>query len=100
MAASQEIVQRYIDSFNETDATRRGELLHNLYTSDSTYTDPHVDLCGASEIDGFIAQTQERSPALSSSWPGRSTPITTRPGSSGRRGRPSSRTSTSASTCW
>ena len=60
MSASQEIVERYLHSFNETDATRRRELLESLYTSESTYTDPHVDLRGPAEIDGFISQTQER----------------------------------------
>ena len=64
MAASQEIVERYIDSFNETDAARRREALEKLYGSDSTYTDPHVDLRGPAEIDGFIAQTQERFPGF------------------------------------
>lgn len=64
MAASQEIVERYIGAFNETDAARRRELLAGLYTSDSTYTDPHVDLRGPSEIDGFIAETQERFPGF------------------------------------
>lgn len=60
MSASQEIVERYLDSFNETDALRRRELLETLYTTESTYTDPHVDLRGPAEIDDFIAQTQER----------------------------------------
>jgi hypothetical protein len=64
MPASQELVERYIDSFNETDAAARRELLEKLYVSDSTYTDPHVDLRGPSEIDGFIAQTQERFPGF------------------------------------
>jgi hypothetical protein len=64
MAASQQIVENYIDAFNETDGMRRRELLKRLYTSESTYTDPHVDLRGPSEIDGFIAQTQERFPGF------------------------------------
>jgi hypothetical protein len=57
-----ELVERYIAAFNETDAVRRRSLLGTLYTGDSTYTDPHVDLCGSDEIEAFIAQTQERFP--------------------------------------
>jgi hypothetical protein len=59
-----QVVERYLASFNETDAARRRQLLGGLYTIDSTYTDPHVDLCGLEEIDGFVAQTQERFPGF------------------------------------
>ena len=59
-----QVVERYLASFNETDATRRRELLGRLYTTDSTYTDPHVDLRGPDEIEGFVAQTQERFPGF------------------------------------
>jgi len=58
------VVERYIASFNETDATRRRELLDALYATDSTYTDPHVDLNGPAEIGAFVAQTQERFPGF------------------------------------
>lgn len=60
----QTIVTRYIETFNETDADRRRDLLESLYTPDCTYTDPHVDLQGAQQIDGFIGQTQERLPGV------------------------------------
>jgi hypothetical protein len=33
-------------------------------TADCTYTDPHVDLRGAEQIDDFIEQTQERFPGV------------------------------------
>ena len=59
-----DLVERYIASFNETDATRRRQLLASLYVTDSTYTDPHVDLRGTEQIDGFISQTQERFPGF------------------------------------
>jgi SnoaL-like protein len=58
------LVERYIASFNETDGARRRQLLDTLYASDSTYTDPHVDLQGTEQIDGFISQTQERFPGF------------------------------------
>jgi hypothetical protein len=60
----QEIIDRYLATFNENDAARRRELLDALYTSESTYTDPHVDLCGPEQIDTFIAETQERFPGV------------------------------------
>jgi len=56
----QTVVTQYLETFNETDADRRRELVEALYTADCTYTDPHVDLQGAEQIDGFIAQTQEQ----------------------------------------
>ena len=58
----QEIIEKYLAAFNESDAGRRREMLDVLYTTDSTYTDPHVDLCGPEQIDEFIAQTQKRFP--------------------------------------
>jgi hypothetical protein len=58
----QDIVERYLAPFNESDAPRRRELLDELFSGESTYTDPHVQACGPAEIDAFIAQTQERFP--------------------------------------
>jgi hypothetical protein len=60
----QTLVTRYLEAFNESDAGRRRELLGTLYTADCTYTDPHVDLRGSDQIDGFIEQTQERFPGV------------------------------------
>jgi hypothetical protein len=64
MPDAQTLVTQYLEAFNETAAERRRELLEALYTPDCTYTDPHVDLQGAEQIDGFIAQTQERFPGM------------------------------------
>lgn len=64
MQNAQTLVTQYLDAFNETDADRRREALDALCTTDCTYTDPHVDLHGAEQIDGFIAQTQERFPGV------------------------------------
>ena len=43
MTEPMQIAQRYLDTFNETDPTRRRGLLEALYTPDGTYTDPNVD---------------------------------------------------------
>ena len=63
MHNAQEIVERYLAAFNETDASQRSTLLESLFASDGTYTDPHVDLCGPREIGDFVAQTQGHFPA-------------------------------------
>jgi hypothetical protein len=60
----QQIAERYIAAFNETDTERRSRLLSELYTPDSTYTDPHVDLHGPDAINEFIGQTQQQFPGL------------------------------------
>jgi hypothetical protein len=60
----QTLVTQYIEVFNEADAGRRRALLEALYTADCTYTDPHADLRGAEQINGFIGQTQERFPGI------------------------------------
>lgn len=60
MQNTETLVRQYLEAFNETDADRRRALLEALYTPECTYTDPHVDLEGAEQINGFIEQTQER----------------------------------------
>jgi hypothetical protein len=64
MQNAQTLVTQYLEAFNETDSERRRELLEALYTADCTYTDPHVDLSGAEQIDAFIEQTQARFPGF------------------------------------
>jgi hypothetical protein len=64
MADFDHIVDSYLAAFNEPDSDRRRELLDGLYSEDSTYTDPHVDLRGPEQIDAFIASTQERFPGF------------------------------------
>ena len=64
MSNATEIVESYLASFNETDPDTRRAMLATLYDEDSTYTDPHVDLCGPEQIDTFISGTQERFPGF------------------------------------
>jgi hypothetical protein len=59
-----QIVDRYLEAFNETDPARRRELVEALFTEESTYTDPQVELRGPAELDGFIAQTQGQFPGF------------------------------------
>jgi hypothetical protein len=62
MADIQDIVERYIATFNEVDAERRRTEVAALYGPDGSYTDPHVELHGPEQIEAFIASTQERFP--------------------------------------
>jgi hypothetical protein len=64
MADFQEIVNRYLATFNEADADRRRAEISALYSPDGKYTDPHVELKGPEQIDAFIASTQERFPGF------------------------------------
>jgi hypothetical protein len=60
----QELAERYLDTFNETDPVRRRALLAAVYTEQARYVDPHVELNGTDQIDAFIAQLQESMPGL------------------------------------
>ncbi|HEX9481653.1 MAG TPA: nuclear transport factor 2 family protein [Solirubrobacteraceae bacterium] len=62
MTNANQIVERYLDVFNQTEPARRRELLEQLWLEDGTYTDPHVEVRGPEGVDAFIAQTQERFP--------------------------------------
>jgi len=56
------MAERYLATFNETDPGQRLALIEALYTADGTYTDPNADLRGPTQIDAFVAQTQETFP--------------------------------------
>ena len=60
----QELAERYIAAFNETDPTRRRTLLEQVFTSDGTYTDPNHELTGVEAIDVAMAEMQENNPGL------------------------------------
>ena len=58
----QEIVERYIAAWNETDASRRRKLVDELWAEDGSYTDPLADAHGREEIDGLIGAVQQQFP--------------------------------------
>ncbi len=58
------IVQRYLATFNETDARQRSALLQQIYTEDATYIDPHADLEGPAAIHEFIGAIQNKYPGV------------------------------------
>jgi SnoaL-like domain len=62
MADFQDLAERYIEGFNETDPNRRHTLVEQLYTADARYTDPGVALENRDQIEAFIAGVQQQFP--------------------------------------
>jgi SnoaL-like domain len=58
----QEIIERYLAAWNETDPARRRELVTALWAEDGSYTDPLADARGPAEIDGLIGAVQQQFP--------------------------------------
>jgi SnoaL-like domain len=56
----QEIVERYIAIWNETDPARRRKLIDDVFAADATYTDPLVQLTGRGQIDAVVAGAQQQ----------------------------------------
>jgi hypothetical protein len=57
-------VERYLATWNETDAKKRRAALEALYTKDCAYVDPMVQLRGAAQIDGFVGAMQKQFPGV------------------------------------
>jgi hypothetical protein len=57
-----EIVERYLAAWNETDAVKRRSLVDGLWAADASYTDPLADAHGRAEIDGLIGAVQQQFP--------------------------------------
>jgi hypothetical protein len=60
----QEIIERYIATWNETDPGRRRELIDSLWAPDGSYTDPLADVQGRDQIDAVVGAVQEQFPGL------------------------------------
>ncbi|MBL1073857.1 nuclear transport factor 2 family protein [Nocardia sp. 2] len=60
MSEYESIAQRYIDSWNETDADKRRALIDELYTADVVFTDPLVELVGVEALDAMVAGAQQQ----------------------------------------
>lgn len=56
------IAERYIQSWNETDALRRRALIEDIYAEHANYTDPMVTAKGWEAIDATIGAVQQRFP--------------------------------------
>jgi hypothetical protein len=58
MTEVQQLVQRYIETWNETDPGRRRALVSEVFTEDAAYTDPLVAVSGHAAIDQFVGAAQ------------------------------------------
>ena len=56
----QEIIKRYLEAWNETDAAARLALVESLWAADGSYTDPLADVRGPDAIAGLIGAAQEQ----------------------------------------
>jgi hypothetical protein len=62
MNSLNELADRYIAAWNETDATRRHDLIARTYTEDATYVDPVFQSEGQEGIADMIAAAQAQFP--------------------------------------
>jgi hypothetical protein len=60
----QDIVERYIASWNETDPERRRKLVDELWVDQASYTDPLAEAHGRDAIDALIAAAQAQFPGF------------------------------------
>jgi len=60
MNEAQSIVQRYIDTWNETDPLERRALIAEVFAEDVDYTDPLASVSGHDAIDQFISAAQKQ----------------------------------------
>ena len=58
----QEIIERYLAAWNETDPAARRGLVDSLWAPDGSYTDPLAEVRGPAEIDGLIGAVQQQFP--------------------------------------
>jgi SnoaL-like domain len=56
------LIHRYIDAWNETDAGRRQELVAGVWTDDGTYLDPLMSGAGHGSIATMIGLAQQQFP--------------------------------------
>jgi len=57
-------VDAYLQTWNETDATTRGELIDRALGADLWYRDPMLEADGLAAYDGMIAAVQSQFPGL------------------------------------
>jgi hypothetical protein len=60
----QEIIDRYIAAWNETDADKRHALVGSLWAADGSYTDPLADVQGPDAIAGLMGAAQQQFPGF------------------------------------
>lgn len=58
------VADRYIAVWNETDATRRLDLIAQSWTEDATYVDPLMQAAGHAEIGALVDAVHSRFPGF------------------------------------
>jgi SnoaL-like protein len=64
MTTYDELAQRYIDTWNETDADARRAAVDRLYTEDARYVDPLAAAGGREAITEMIGAVQQQFPGF------------------------------------
>jgi hypothetical protein len=54
------LVHRYLETWNQTNAQTRRASIHALFAEQCSYTDPNVIVAGWDSIDGFIGAVQKQ----------------------------------------
>ena len=62
MPDTKDLVQAYMDSWNEKDETKRRALLDKAWADDGRYTDPMSDAPGRDALVALIAQFHQQMP--------------------------------------
>jgi len=65
MTTYDELAQRYIDTWNETDPSARRAAVDQLYTEDARYVDPLAAADGPEAIASMIGAVQQQFPEFS-----------------------------------
>jgi hypothetical protein len=60
----QDIIERYLASWNETDPEARRALLRDVWADEASYVDPLAAVSGRDEIDATIAAVQAQFPGF------------------------------------
>jgi hypothetical protein len=60
--AMNDLIDRYLACWNETDSTARRDLITKTWADDASYIDPLVDAQGHDALDAAIAATQGQFP--------------------------------------
>jgi hypothetical protein len=56
------LVERYLETWNETDADVRRAAVATIWTADGRYVDPMADVAGPDQISELIGSVQQQAP--------------------------------------
>jgi hypothetical protein len=58
------IARAYLETWNETDGTKRQSLLKKYWADEATYADPLMSADGSEKISGLVAAVHQRFPGF------------------------------------